>query len=145
MKKVSFILLFFCLVLGSSLIPREAKAQYYGGYGYYFQPNSFNCFTGCGKASQVAAWTSVGLSAIDAAVGVHMYSKQLEMQTNQNIYQIEQYKSQANINQTLKDYQNIMAVAPFFEDDIPNNVPVKRYPTVAPLNLQKAEISYQKK
>ena len=105
MKKVTLILLFFSFVLVTSFVSREAQAQYYGGYGYYFQPNSFNCFTGCGKSAQVAAWTSVGLAAVDAAVGVHMYSKQLELQTNQNIYQIEQAKSQANINQTLQDYQ----------------------------------------
>ena len=116
-------------------------AQYWG-YGYYYSPNSFNCLSGCGTEAKVAAWTSLGLSALDAAIGVHQYSKQLEWQTNQNIYQIENYKSQANINQTLVDYQNIMKVAPFFADDIPNNVPaVKKYPTVAPLNPKKTESS----
>lgn len=141
MKKVSLILSFFFLMLGVSLISRPASAQYYGGYGYYFQPNSYNCFSGCGKAAKVAAWTSVGLSAVDAAIGVHMYSKQLELQTNQNIYQIEQMKAQSNYPQTIQAYQNIMRVAPFFEDDptINPNPVVKPLPKVAPITQKPTE------
>lgn len=136
---ISFLLVLF---LGAS---REAAAQYFG-YGYYYSPNSFNCLTGCGTEAKVAAWTSIGLSALDAAVGVHQYSKQLELQTNQNIYQIEQYKSQANYYQTMQDYQNIMKVAPFFDDVPPPPQPtqVRKYPSVAPLNTQKAETSAPK-
>ena len=123
----------------------SASAQYWG-YGYYYSPNSFNCLSGCGTQAKVAAWTSLGLSAVDAAVGVHQYSKQLEWQTNQNIYQIEQYKSRANFNQTMQDYQNIMKVAPFFDDDIPpSNTQVNHYPTVAPINPQKSETYNLKK
>lgn len=144
MKRVQLILAFIIMMGMALFSSRSASAQYWG-YGYYYSPNSFNCLTGCGTEAKAAAWTSIGLSALDAALGVHMYSKQLEQQTNQNIYQIENYKSQVNINQTLVDYQNIMKVAPFFDDDIPYNVPpIKKYPTVAPLNPQKTETTSPK-
>lgn len=142
--KRSLIMIAFASLAFLGFCP-SASAQYWG-YGYYYSPNSFNCLSGCGTQAKVAAWTSLGLSAVDAAVGVHQYSKQLEWQTNQNLYQIEQAKSRANFNQTLQDYQNIMNVAPFFDDDIPaGNTQANQYPSVAPLNPQKSETYNLKK
>jgi len=136
MKRLILIFTFMLASLTISFISREASAQY---YGYYFAPNSFNCFSGCGTEAKVAAWASVGLSAIDAALGVHQYSKQLELQTNQNIYQIEQAKAQANYYQTLQDYQNILKVAPFFDDD-PTIQKPQAYPKVSPITQKKSEM-----
>lgn len=141
MKRSLIMIAFFSLAFLA--LSRPASAQYWG-YGYYYSPNSFNCLSGCGTAAKVAGYTSLGLSAVDAAVGIHQYSKQLEWQTNQNIYQIEQAKSRANYNQTLQDYQNIMNVAPFFDDDPATGAQVRQYPSVAPLNPQRTETSAPK-